>query len=468
MKTKIIILIFGLLIFTSLVEAQENNEVSAPEIKVNIYDDTGKLLNNNSPDGGGDSDSLKINCSDYYDFKDVKLSLSNEKVTYNSGEKIKIVGNLNNASEYPIVNGEVFARISRKNPNFITEGNYIVDEVFLMENIVLSGGEKKDFEFDWSIPDDIANGDYRMEYFFSVGKKFNLSGINYSDKVVAGFLEFTIVSNQSSSVFFNGASTEINGKNYKQSRSEFIINPQEEVLIKQSIQNSFSENKEVSITYNLYGKNFLNQNNLESTKTENIVLGAQESRELLYVIPHMDKSSYYLQIIAKSGKSKSIVNVRILSSQEDAAFNYLAVTEFPIPKGDEFTLFSCFSNGFNIKSEGRMEIILRDEKDNEIGKIDYNGAINGNELMEKADFVSSKDYNYLKLIAKIYDKNNKLSDEYETIYDCRDFNKCTNVGSFDKKIFSNDGVRFLPRLFITLFVIVFILTVAVVVIKKRR
>lgn len=467
MKTKIIILILGFLIATSLVEAQESNEVSTPEIKVNIYDDTGKLLNNNLPDSGGDVGSLKINCSDYYNFKDIKLSLSNEKNTYNPGEKIKIVGELNNAREYPVVDGEVFARISRKNPNFITEGNYIVDEVFLMENISLSSGEEREIESSWNIPEDIASGDYRIDYFFSVGKKFDISGITYSDKVVAGSSEFTVVSNQASAVFFNGASTEINGKNYKQSKSEFIFNSQEEISIKQSIRNSFSEDKEATVTYNLYGKNFLNQESLVNTKTEKVILKSQENRELLYVIPGMDKSSYYLQIIAESGKSKSIVNIRVLSSQEDATFKYIAVTKFPIPKGDKFTLFSCFSNGFNVESEGKMEVLLRDEKDVEVGRIDYDGTIRGSESMEKTDIVSDKDYNYLKLTAKIYDKNNNLLDEYETVYDCGDFNKCAGIDSLNKEESLIDKNIFLPRFFISLFIIIFILTI-VIVVRRRR
>ncbi len=376
----------------------------------------------------GETVESPANCFDYYHFQSVQVSVEpnrlQPKSPYLAGEKVVFSGEIINENNYPIFDGYVFVRISRKNKNYTTEGNYIVDEFFAFKNVALRANERKKIKFNWQIPQNIQAGDYRADFFFSVGKKFNLGGLPFSNEVIIGFSEFKVLSSVENSIYFDRSKTKVNGEPYQHIGNWPIIEPTKPVKIIQPIKNTFSKEQKVEIVYDLYYWDSLDEKDRISTKKETKTIPANSSLDLIYTIPAMNESVYYLKITAKGAGQKSIVNIRIISSQERPRINYPAITKFPLKKGDKFTLFSCFHNTSDKITSGKLVVSLLDKDSKKVGEFTYNGKIGPMMMADKKEITAQKNYDYLKLIAKLYDKNNRLVDSYEAEYKCQAINNC--------------------------------------------
>lgn len=420
----------------------ESNPLNiSPEIKTENQSISGKSCTNQK----GDSD---IDCADYCKSQSVQIKFTNNKEIYSPNEVVELSGELINDNTYPIVEGTVFARITRKNNEHPEEGNYIIDEFIVKDNISLKEKETQTINFKWTIPEGITTGNYKVEFIFSVGKQFILAGTPFYNEISMGGINFGIKSDQKSFLSFDRSKTTVNGEKYKHFGNWLTIETNKEALIKQSIQSTLNEERNVDITYNLYRWNSLNNSDLLDTKKESITLGSQTDKELEYKIPQLTEAVYYLQIVAQSKSDKSIVYIRITTPQTNIKLDYLAVTRFPIKQGEGFSLFSCFHDEAATASKGKIEVILTDKKNNEVGRFDQEGLITNKMAAQKADITAQKDYDYLKLTAKVYDEKNNLKDQYETIYDCKNFNSCKDSGIAQLSSLPNDFAKALGLIFV--------------------
>jgi len=418
---------------------------------------------------GGDQISSPVDCFQYYHFQSVQVSVDTDKNTYNPGETIKFKGELINENDYPVFDGYVFVRLSRENENYAEEGNYIIDEFIPIKKIVLDGNETKPVNFQWKIPQNLAQGDYRADFFFSVGKKFNLGGLPFSNEVIIGFSSFSINSSKKAYISFDRSATKVNGEEYQHIGNWPVVDPGKEIVITQPILNTFNEDKEVKVTYDLYYWDSLNEKDKIKTTAETKTIPAKAAVDLKYVIPKMEESVYYLKIAAKSGEQASIVNIRIVSPQEKPRINYPALTKFPLKKGDKFTLFSCFHDTSNLVTKGHIIVLLTDKAGNKVGKMDYHGDISSAMMADKTDLTAPKDYTYLKLTAQMYDKNNKLVDSYENIYDCKALNKCPVKAKTEKPLQAKPTKKSnLLSIIIVILSLATILVMMAVIRKKRK
>lgn len=417
-----------------------------------------------NPQNEIDKDNLpKISCNDYYNPQGIMVNLQPYVDSAKSKNKIQLIGEVINQNNYPIIDGSIFARISKVNSGHTGE-DYVMEEIFLAENIFLKENETKNVEYYLDIRSNMSKGDYRIDYFFLSGKKFNLGGFPFTDGLVAGTSRFSIQSEQIGFIYFDKSKTFINNQKYKYFGDYPIVGSDEGVVIKQDIFNTYTQSREIEITYNLYGQDIFNSNSLKSTR-EKINIQGNSSQELNYIIPKMDDAVYHLQIIAQSGEDKSIVNIGVSSFKDNIRLVYPAITKFPITKGDNLTLFSCFNNDSSGNTKGRVEVSLEDNNGKEIGSFKYGGDITKSILAEKKDIVSKSDYDYLKIKAKIYNRNDDLIDEYEMIYNCKDFDNCKSV---NKNSISNTLVfNRVTKVMLSFGLLLVIITIIVVAIKIR-
>ncbi|HFC76772.1 MAG TPA: hypothetical protein ENJ27_00930 [Candidatus Moranbacteria bacterium] len=415
-----------------------------------------------------------VNCFDYYKFQSVQVSVGAEKDDYNKGEKINFKGNLLNENNYPVVDGNVFVRIGRTRDDNANGDNDVVDEFIALKNIVLKAKESKDVEFSWDVPNEIIAGNYQADFFFSVGKKFNLGGLPFSNEIIVGMSDFKIESNNKVGISFNRNATKVDGEKYYHIGNWPTIKKDAKVTITQPIKNTSENSKKVNITYDLYFWDSLNENDKISSRTEEINISANSEKDLEYIIPKMDKSVYYLKITAKTEDGqKTIVNIRTISQQDGMRLNYPAITKFPISKNDDLTLFTCFHNTSGTIPSGKVVVTLTDKNNKKIGELKYEGKISGAMLADKVDIKAKKDYEYIKLNAVIYNNNGNIVDKYETVYDCNDFDNC-KVATNKNSVASNGletssfiksmGVMIALAIILPLFVIV----VVIVIMKNRK
>ena len=398
-----------------------------------------------------------VDCFDYYKFQSVQVSLGTEKDYYKPGETVHVSGKIINENNQPITNGNVFVRVSQKNGNSLEEGNFIVDEFVAIDDISLKANESKSASFDWTIPKSSSSSDYIFDYFFSVGKKFNLGGLPFSNEITAGTASFNVITKQKAFISFDRSKTKVNNQKYFHIGNWPIVENNSNVLIEQPIINTFKEDKKVDITYDVYYWDSLNEKDLLNSSKEQITIPSNDSVNLKYTITDINESVYYVKITAVSGDQKSIANVRFVNNVEKPRLNYPAITKFPINKGDDVTLFTCFHNTTGISANGKVVVKLIDLDDKkDIANINYEGAIPPSMSADKTDFVAAKKYDHLALKAQMFNNKNKLIDEYEVNYNCEDFDSCDSHKKGSEASFLNNAKYVLFGLSAFLFVSVLI------------
>lgn len=373
-------------------------------------------------------------CFDYYKFQSVQVSVGADEDTYKAGDTASFSGELVNQNTYPVVDGNVFVRISAANDNFTTEGHYAVDELLVKENIAIDASSTQPISFTWKVPTNLKKGEYRADYFFSVGKQFNLGGLPFTNEIIVGFDTFTIDSTDTSSVFLDRAGTKVNGIAYQQVGNWPQVEPGSKVTISQSLKNTTNSSQTVSVSYDLYYWDSLNPSDLISSKTETVTLAKGQGKTLTFEIPKVEKSVYYLRIKALTDLgAQSILNVRLSSQIESPRINYFAVTGFPLKKGEQAKIFSCFHNTSYMETEGKVTLRATDIKGNEVANIQYTGPISSAISAKAGDLSAVKDLTYLKLDQTLYGKDGSIIEQKSEVYDCSTLKseKCIEMTSFN-------------------------------------
>jgi hypothetical protein len=415
--------------------------------------------------------STDINCFDYYKFQSVQVSVDTNKKTYIPKSVVKFDGNIINTNEQPITDGAVFVRISQDNANYHSEGRYNVSEFFALKDISLKAKETKKIQFDWQVPQYISAGKYHVDLYFVVGDKFNLGGLPFTNEIIAGSIDFDILSNEEGSVFLKKNSVKINEEEYQHIGSWPVIEQKKEVIISYDLINDTNSIKDVEIIQELYFWDSLNEKDKKDIRKQTVTLQAGEVKTIEYQIPSMNESVYYLKTTSKYKDQESIINVRLLSEMFHPRLNYPALTTFPIKQGDSSTLFTCFHNTSDVSGQGRVEVVLTDDKGVEISKINYDGVISSQMSADKSDFVAAEDLENIILNAKIYDENNNIIDEYVTEYKCEDFDGCIKQSNNSEEIKDANNDNSVNTILwivigVTTIVIIFILISAII--KKNK
>lgn len=414
----------------------------------------------------------KSNCFDYYHFQSIQTSFGVKKTSYIPGEYLFFEGDISNENSYPIVDGYLLVRISRQNKNFATEGHYVYDEFIPLKDIVLDANQTKKVKFSWKIPQGIPSGEYRADFFFSVGKKFNLAGLPFSNEVTGGFMTFNIEQGSSITVIPLREQTKVNNEKYNHIGTWPNVVQNEKVEIIQPIKNNSGGIQKIKTTYNLYRWDAQSENNKIDSKEETISLDPGEIRNLTYTINQVKETVYLLRISTDSGRGeKSITDIRITSEGESPRINFPAITVFPLKKDQKNTLFTCLHNTSNIDTQGKLVLTLQDKNGNQVEEIVYQGIITGSMALQAKDFVPRQDYNQVTLKAELFDKNNLLVDSYQTIYDCQMINqaKCSNqldAGFSGSEATSRQGIQSMT-LFIIAILIILLIAIIVMVIKGK-
>jgi hypothetical protein len=403
--------------YEKMIEFVRNDPRATPEDKQKFFSDLKKAMSDvNAVTSQPGSD---VNCFDYYKFQSVNVSVAPTKNTYNSGDHISFVGTVKNNNSYPIFDGNIYVRIGKINPNYISEGNFAVDEFVAVKNIALDKDELKPINFTWTAPPEIVTGEYNVDFFFSVGKKFNLGGLPFTNEIISSKAQFSVNSKSDKPVYLSRDNTKINGEKYNQIGVTPRVEFGEKMAISQPILNTSSAEKNIKIQYDLYWWDSLYEKDKISSSSEEVTLPAQSSKTLNYDIQKVEDSIYYLKITSDADGERSIVNIRMSSEKAHPRMNFPAINKFPIRKGDQATLFSCFHNTSNQEMNGSVTLSAFDKSGTEIGKMEYNGIFNVYMAADKKEFIAGKNLDWIRLEAKLQDEQGKIIDSYSAVYDCR-------------------------------------------------
>ena len=394
-----------------------------------------------------DNNLQPVECFDpgLYKFQSISVTAGLEQdtihVSNNSGDKINFVGKVSNSNDYPIVDGYLFARLSRVNDNnWETEGHHIIEEKILYEKVSIPAKSSLPIYFNWQMPKNSDAGNYRIDYFFSVDKRFNLGGLPFTNEIIAGFSTFEIMSNTKTPFVIDRTMTSINGQTYVHIGNWPEFEKNSNVSISQPVKNLLDKEIELNIKYDLYYWDSLREEDLIKTNTEKVKILPNSTFNLTYNVENIDRSVYYLKISISGEEYQSLVNIRFLTTGYDfisqdgewgdtlmvsngvgkARINYQAITSFPIKKGEEFRAFICYHNT-SIGSDELKNISLKlfDKKGNLISSGNYKTSISSEVEAATINVAALEKLNYVKLVSEITDSEGNILDTYTAEYDCK-------------------------------------------------
>ena len=408
-----------------------------------------------------------VDCFDYYEFQSVRVHALPENEDYLPGQDVRFIGNITNDNDYPVVDGNLYVRIAKSRDDFKKEGHDVVDEFFVMEGVSLLANGSKDFEFTWNISPDLSGGKYVVSYFFTVGKKFNLGGLPFSNEIVAGLTDFSVKSQSLGGLYFDRKNVKFNDQPYLHIGNWPSIEKGSNVGFKYNLSNTFDKDLDVLVSFTAYYWDSLREEDHIKSYAEEVTVPKDSSKEFIFNLENVDRSVYYVQAKAESGTLKSMVNTRfVVENGEGPRLNYPAITGFPIKEGDKVNLFTCFHNTTYANTEGTVELELFDEKNKLVGSVKHEGLIPSAMSAIKSEISAKKDYDYLVLKARVLDKAGNEVDKYETVYSCEQFGNCkikpeSESGALAKNISSS-------LVMIIVFALLFLIVVVVVISKSMR
>ncbi|MCX6802717.1 MAG: hypothetical protein NT067_06425 [Candidatus Diapherotrites archaeon] len=379
--------------------------------------------------GGTNTAATGIDCFDYYTFGSVDfVFLHADKHNYNPEETVEFLTTIRNNNPYPLVEGGVFAQVYWLNTESgDMQGDNLIDEFWLIEDLTLDTNQEYPLAFSWKIPKKAPNGYYYIALFYQVKKSFNMSGLPFINNVYGGSAGFNVENGQEkASFYFDRNTVRLQGaeqmlRNFSQSFKEG-----ETIEYKIALKNPNSTPTGALIEYELYDWDSSQETNLmeKYSKKQVLSIEANSSADASISFEGLKAGAYLLKIKAEANMWNTMINLRFSVEGNKGRFVFSGLDKFPLKKGDKFILFSCFSNSTDWFSEfdGKAEIsIVNHDTKKVIDKTEYSGKITPKIIASKKELTAGSDLYAVDVVSKIYGPDGALDQEITIAYDFAKF-----------------------------------------------
>ncbi len=400
-------------------------------------------------------------CFDYYKFGSVQVDVAPVNRDALAGTDLTFSGSVHNQNNYPIVDGAVYVKIFRRDPKGNTQANgwELVDQFFAKKGLNIDGKKSLPVSFDWKAPAYLVGGDYKVATFFVTQDRFNLSGLSFTDDIIGTSIPFRITSEQTKSVSFDRNAVKVGEKKHLFASFTAKMGKSEPVKITFDLANTFATQKVSQLTYTLYSWDGLRADQIIDTKKETVIIPANGRKTLSYTVTDAKSPVYLLVVESKSDDAKSIIDVRFARQGiEKARLNFPALATYPLVKGAEATMFSCFHNAGlgEVVPNGKVVMTLKDSSGFVIDKYTYTGEITGAVMGIKKSFVPKKNFNNVTLTTELF-VDDKLVETSHTKYKCEELNQALCAAEAMEKV----GTTSRTMMYIVIGVAVLVLLVAI-------
>ncbi len=392
-------------------------------------------------------------CFDYYNFGSVNISLATDRTTYESGGLPAIItGEVKNNNKYPLVGLDIKARLVKNipSPDYIRAEIMTLDEFDIAKNITIkANGIYTIPSYGLNLPLNTPAGDYQILFYAVEQNRFNMSGLSFTNDIIASKVDFTITGKNPEHIYLDQTKITVGGKPHNIMAFVTQHIPDIEIPVIIPLKNPSNIDKKMTVTYDLYSWDALQQENKISTKSETIMVPAKSSKNLKYILDKGVLPVYYLTITAQPEsqikdksvfKEKTMSNIRfVIIDSSKPRINFTGINSFPLKKGSEATLFTCFhntNNGIDLNNV-KIETVLYDQDNKEISRLEYNGKttseISG--LIKK--FTTKKDIFNFTIITKMFNSKGEQLDSIEKKYSCNDIDPSTCPKKLDLILISS-------------------------------
>lgn len=407
-----------------------------------------------------------IACFDYYKFGSVQADIESNIAQSVPGGTISFSGKVTNDNNYPVIDGKLSVKIFRKDEGTFGKGNGnpVVDQFVVSENINLGAKGESPVAFDWKVPANARGGEYYAGYFFTTSGRYNLMGLSFTDDVVGNQTAFTITNSATPlNVEFDKNSALLNDIAVPMAAVPLHFGAQETVTFKVKLTNPEATVKTLPIQWNQYNWDAQRAENRKNTKTELVTLQPNETKELQYTNIATAGAVNYVTAMLQDGEAKSFINVRyVKDGVEETRINFPSLTSFPLQPGEEQALFACaHSTNMPLVKDNLLLLTLKDREGAVISQYRYEGDIAGAMSGFGEKFTPSKNYDYVTLEASLFRGGSEV-EKVQVTYDCEkiDAQLCEKNKSQLEQIFTgkNLAIAGIALLGILIFVVALVIT----------
>ncbi|MEM0360285.1 MAG: hypothetical protein QXK06_03035, partial [Candidatus Diapherotrites archaeon] len=326
---KVSILFFVTVAFSFLAFAQETSNSNTEQINAVIVD---------IGVGGTNVEATGVDCFDYYNFGSVEFVFFHaDKHRYAPEETVEFLTTIKNNNPYPLVEGSVFAQVYWLNTESGgTQGDNLIDEFWLLEDLTLDANQEYPLAFSWKIPKKAPNGYYYVALFYQVKKSFNMSGLPFISNVYGGSTGFTVEKGLEKALFYFDRNT-VRLQDAQQMLRNFSQSFPEGKTIeyKVALKNPNNEGTGALVEYELYEWDSSIKENLLSaySKKEVLMLEANSSKDASISFSGLKPAAYLLKIKAQANTWTSIINLRFSIEGSKGRFIFSGIDRFPVKKG---------------------------------------------------------------------------------------------------------------------------------------
>ena len=359
-----------------------------------------------------------------------------EKASLSSGDVLR--GNilLENTTSVPFVNSSVYLRIVKKSqgatdPETLVmnqevgdqpQSDVVVDQFFVEKNIVLSSNSEKTLVFEWTLPQNLSDGQYEVVPYGSLE-----NGEIYMDSVHAGNIqgngyEFTVDGAQSDKIVILPTSVSLNGKLYDSRSLSSIIAENEPITSTIKIEGIGDGNNPVRVNWNLFALDAAGNPILIDTKVSEINLVGGTSETVEYQNTDTMHTQYMLVAEVINDGVKNIFNIYATRGQgESIKTSALRLSNFPLSSDTNSKVSICVRSQNEQHVAGKeVKIGIFDENNNLVNEKVYSQVFVPAWTSLAVDLGEVKKGDKLTLVASVL-ANGQVLAENRILYDCSAF-----------------------------------------------
>ncbi len=365
-------------------------------------------------------------CFKYYEYQTGAIfkDLSTDKTQYSPGGEVTVSYNLLAQMKAPIAQGTIRASLFYADPS---DGDQLIEEYVMEKDVNLMKADSYKDRFKLKLPSGAKPGTYRIKTYFVVGQSFNLAGLSIMPYgAPAELTSFSVLQGpQTSSIHYSKADTYVNGEKYDfEAPTKIFLN--DTIEVKTSLVNE-GKSKTATVTIKTYDWDDLSGKELTGYAMEKTVtLPENGAADISYKLTSLTPGVYQIRLSAESGDEKSIMKIRVPVSGPEGRLIYLGVDRFPIKKGEQTTVFVCYSTSTDYSTvfNGSVGVELVDGQGNKLASEDSGlMAISPTPPQGKTfTFTPAEDVNIVTVKGSLYDANNNLQDHEEITYDYSKYN----------------------------------------------
>lgn len=412
-----------------------------------------------------------VSCFDHYRFGSVQVDVSPTLGSTVPGATLGFTGKMKNDNDYPVVAGQVYAKIFLKKAQdeALTHQNgySLVDQFVVESDLSLPAKGERDISFSWMVPNAAEAGDYQIAFYFNSAERYNLLGLSFTDDVTGNTADFKVVGEGGTAAAFDKNAVMLNGKPHRFAAFPLHFTKDELVTAEVKLVNPKDEEVTVAVTWKLYDWDGLREEARRDMQQEVILLKAKETKTLAYKAQPINASVSYLVVEVKDRDAKSILDIRFVRDGiEETRINFPSIETYPLKAGEKAGLFSCVhSTNQPVVKDNILSLTLRDAEGNVFHNYQYRGDITGNMMGLSDSFTPEKTYANFTLTATL-ERDGKLIEEVVQKYDCEKIDKtlCPKAGAQ-----SIEGQKNLTKTIVMMLIIgLTILGFILIVVKKWR